>query len=138
MLDAGLGFFAEHQDHSDLKIPISFQDISPDVGRARALRHRQGWSNSPNGDCGLSAACPRRSPRPPRRDAPGSIRRAGVPSNQEARSGFFVRGAVMADKSPRQHLSKKAGKSLKEKRAEKHLKAEAKNTTQIVPPSKRH
>ena len=44
----------------------------------------------------------------------------------------------MADKSPRQHLSKKAGKSLKEKRAEKHLKAEAKNATQIVPPSKRH
>lgn len=44
----------------------------------------------------------------------------------------------MADKSPRQHLSKKAGKSLKEKRAEKHLKTEAKNTTQIVPPSKRH
>lgn len=44
----------------------------------------------------------------------------------------------MADKSPRQHLSKKAGKSLKEKRAEKHLKAEAKDTTQIVPPGKRH
>ena len=38
----------------------------------------------------------------------------------------------MADKSPRQHMSKKAGKSLKEKRAEKHLKAEAKNKTQIV------
>ena len=33
----------------------------------------------------------------------------------------------MADKSPRQHLSKKAGKSLKEKRAEKHAKADAKN-----------
>ena len=29
----------------------------------------------------------------------------------------------MADKSPRQHMSKKAGKSLKEKRVEKHLKA---------------
>ena len=47
-------------------------------------------------------------------------------------------GAVMADKSPRQHMSKKAGKSLKEKRAEKHLKAEAKNKTQIVPPGKQH
>ena len=33
----------------------------------------------------------------------------------------------MADKSPRQHLSKKTGKSLKEKRAEKHAKADAKN-----------
>ncbi len=44
----------------------------------------------------------------------------------------------MADKSPRQHLSKKAGKSLKEKRAEKHQKAEAKNQTQILPPGKQH
>lgn len=41
----------------------------------------------------------------------------------------------MADKSPRQHLSKKAGKSLKEKRAEKHAKAETKNT--IVAPDKK-
>ncbi|MFZ1286805.1 MAG: hypothetical protein WAR57_07185 [Candidatus Phosphoribacter sp.] len=31
----------------------------------------------------------------------------------------------MADKSPRQHLAKKAGKSIKEKRAEKHAKADA-------------
>jgi len=41
----------------------------------------------------------------------------------------------MADKSPRQHVSKKAGKSLKEKRAEKRLKAETKKT-QILPPGK--
>lgn len=42
----------------------------------------------------------------------------------------------MADKSPRQHMSKKAGKSLKEKRAEKHAKAEAKNKSAvIIPPS---
>ena len=47
-----------------------------------------------------------------------------------------LKGAAMADKSPRQHMSKKAGKSLKEKRAEKHLKAEAKDKTQIVPPGK--
>jgi len=40
----------------------------------------------------------------------------------------------MADKSPRQHMSKKAGKSLKQKRAEKHAKAETKKRTQIVPP----
>lgn len=44
----------------------------------------------------------------------------------------------MADKSPRQHMTKKAGKSLKEKRAEKHLKAEDKTKTQIVPPASRH
>jgi hypothetical protein len=42
----------------------------------------------------------------------------------------------MADKSPRQHMSKKAGKSLKQKRAEKHLKAVDKNKTEIVPPGK--
>ena len=42
----------------------------------------------------------------------------------------------MADKSPRQHMSKKAGKSLKEKRAEKHAKAEDKSKTQIVPRGK--
>lgn len=43
----------------------------------------------------------------------------------------------MADKSPRQHLSKKAGKSLKEKRADKHAKADAKSHTEIVPPTKK-
>ncbi len=42
----------------------------------------------------------------------------------------------MADKSPRQHLSKKAGKSLKEKRAEKHRKVESKNKAHIIPPDK--
>jgi hypothetical protein len=42
----------------------------------------------------------------------------------------------MADKSPRQHMSKKAGKSLKEKRAEKHAKADAKNKSQFIPPDK--
>ncbi|AMO59991.1 Uncharacterised protein [Mycolicibacterium phlei] len=29
----------------------------------------------------------------------------------------------MSDKSPRQSMTKKSGKSLKEKRAEKHMKA---------------
>ena len=37
----------------------------------------------------------------------------------------------MADKSPRQKLSKKTGKSLKEKRAEKHAKADAKSHLDI-------
>lgn len=43
----------------------------------------------------------------------------------------------MADKSPRQHLSKKVGKSLKEKRADKRAKADAKGRTDIVPPDKK-
>ena len=43
----------------------------------------------------------------------------------------------MADKSPRQHMSKKAGKSLKEKRADKHAKADSKNRVEIVPPNKK-
>ena len=42
----------------------------------------------------------------------------------------------MADKSPRQHLSKKAGKSLKEKRAEKHAKA-AQKKTEIIPTTRK-
>ena len=44
----------------------------------------------------------------------------------------------MADKSPRQHMSKKAGKSLKEKRAEKHAKAEQSSSkTEFMPPAKK-
>jgi hypothetical protein len=43
----------------------------------------------------------------------------------------------MADKSPRQHLSKKAGKSLKEKRADKRAKADARARSDIVPPGKK-
>ena len=35
----------------------------------------------------------------------------------------------MADKSPRQHQSKKSGKSLKEKRAEKKTKQSTKRST---------
>ena len=55
----------------------------------------------------------------------------------EAGSGFLNEGATMADKSPRQHMSKKAGKSLKEKRADKHAKAEANNRTEVIPPTKK-
>ena len=43
----------------------------------------------------------------------------------------------MADKSPRQSMSKKAGKSLKEKRADKHAKADSKNKPEIVAPVKK-
>lgn len=40
----------------------------------------------------------------------------------------------MADKSPRSHMTQKA-KSIKEKRAEKHAKADAKTQhTEIIPP----
>jgi hypothetical protein len=35
-------------------------------------------------------------------------------------------GVTVADKSPNQHNVKKSGKSLKEKRNEKHLKKESK------------
>lgn len=41
----------------------------------------------------------------------------------------------MADKSPRQRLSQKPGKSIKEKRAAKHAKADAKDNRPIIPPS---
>ncbi len=39
----------------------------------------------------------------------------------------------MADKSPRQHQSKTAGKSIKEKRAEKKAAAVSKNAVSVVP-----
>ncbi|HET7277206.1 MAG TPA: hypothetical protein VFJ22_03945 [Dermatophilaceae bacterium] len=43
----------------------------------------------------------------------------------------------MADKSPRQHMSKKSGKSLKEKRADKQAKTEAHNVTDVFPHGKK-
>jgi len=41
----------------------------------------------------------------------------------------------MNDKSPRHSMSKKSGKSIKEKRADKHAKADAKKRTDFIPPS---
>jgi len=38
----------------------------------------------------------------------------------------------MADKSPRQNMSKKSGKSIKEKRAEKHAKSEGKSSSDAM------
>jgi hypothetical protein len=35
----------------------------------------------------------------------------------------MTKGPAMSDKSPRQTMSKKSGKSLKEKRADKHVKS---------------
>lgn len=46
----------------------------------------------------------------------------GVWSTQRDPSGLPIKGLNMSDKSPRQGLSKKAGKSLKEKRADKRAK----------------
>lgn len=46
----------------------------------------------------------------------------------------------MADKSPRQSMSKKDGKSLKEKRADKHAKSDAKHASdhiEVVPRGKK-
>jgi hypothetical protein len=37
------------------------------------------------------------------------------------------KGAPMSDKSPRQGMTKKTGKSIKEKRADKHAKAAGKS-----------
>jgi hypothetical protein len=46
----------------------------------------------------------------------------------------------MADKSPRQSMSKKDGKSLKEKRAAKHAKSDAKSVlpAEVVSKGKKH
>jgi hypothetical protein len=43
----------------------------------------------------------------------------------------------MADKSPRQAMAKKSGKTLKEKRAEKKSKAATQAHTEIIPPTKK-
>jgi hypothetical protein len=43
----------------------------------------------------------------------------------------------MADKSPRQHLSKKAGSSLKEKRAAKQAKVDGKSAIATDAPRKK-
>jgi hypothetical protein len=44
-----------------------------------------------------------------------------------SRQGYHwsYRGAIMSDKSPRQHMAKKQGKTIKEKRADKKDKANA-------------
>lgn len=39
-----------------------------------------------------------------------------------------IKGLTMSDKSPRQAMTKKSGKSLKEKRAVKHAKSAAKTS----------
>lgn len=43
----------------------------------------------------------------------------------------------MSDKSPRQGMSKKSGKTIKEKRAEKHAKAAGASSALDNPPPKK-
>jgi hypothetical protein len=43
----------------------------------------------------------------------------------------------MSDKSPRNSMTKKSGKSLKEKRAEKREKAGTQNHPEIIPATKK-
>jgi hypothetical protein len=43
----------------------------------------------------------------------------------------------MADKSPRQNMTKKSGKSLKEKRADKKAKGASDSHPEIIPATKK-
>jgi hypothetical protein len=49
----------------------------------------------------------------------------------------FNQGATMSDKSPRQSMSKKSGKSIKEKRAAKRDKGHVETVTEKIHPKKR-
>ena len=44
----------------------------------------------------------------------------------------------MADKSPRQSMSKKSGKSIKEKRSDRKAKADTTAQTEQLPRNKKH
>jgi hypothetical protein len=50
----------------------------------------------------------------------------------------FDEGAEMADKSPRQTMSKKSGKSIKQKRMDKKAKAAKTSATEKLTDPKRH
>jgi hypothetical protein len=62
----------------------------------------------------------------------------GVGSGDRDHPGPQMNGAVMSDKSPRQTMTKKSGKSLKEKRAEKRAKAEHQSSTEAQLHFKKH
>jgi hypothetical protein len=47
-------------------------------------------------------------------------------------------GAAMADKSPRQGMTKKSGKTLKQKRADKRAKTVHQSTTETLLHFKKH
>jgi hypothetical protein len=44
----------------------------------------------------------------------------------------MLKGPAMSDKSPRQTMTKKSGKSLKEKRAQKRAKADQTSSTEAL------
>jgi hypothetical protein len=44
----------------------------------------------------------------------------------------MIKGPAMSDKSPRQTMTKKSGKSLKEKRADKRAKATQASSTEAL------
>ncbi|MFG1934696.1 hypothetical protein ACGFK1_29275 [Mycobacterium sp. NPDC048908] len=62
----------------------------------------------------------------------------GVRSGDRDRPGPQLLGAYMADKSPRQSMSKKSGKTLKEKRADKRAKAERSSSTTSLTGNQKH
>ena len=49
----------------------------------------------------------------------------------------MIKAPAMSDKSPRQTMTKKSGKSLKEKRAAKHAKAARTSSTEALHDKKR-
>ena len=67
---------------------------------------------------------------PPSADGVARIRTAYCRRTESSRLPS-AGSTAMADKSPRQHMAKKASRSIKEKRADKHAKAEAKNHLDI-------
>ena len=74
---------------------------------------------------------------PSRRLTPAAAACHGCPPRGESgtwRQATYPEEPVMADKSPRQHQSKTAGKSIKEKRADKRAAAGDSGNTSVVPP----
>ena len=63
----------------------------------------------------------------------------GVRSAHRDHQGPMIKGPAMSDKSPRQTMTKKSGKSLKEKRAAKQAKtaARASSTESLLHDKKR-
>jgi hypothetical protein len=62
----------------------------------------------------------------------------GVESGYRDHSGPLRNGATVSDKSPRQGMAKKSGKSLKEKRADKRAKADQQSSTEASLHFKKH
>ena len=56
----------------------------------------------------------------------------GVRSKDRDQPGPHIKAPAMSDKSPRQTMTKKSGKSLKEKRAAKHAKAARTSSTEAL------